>query len=68
MKVPQTLISTTWSLEEPSAAGLIESVTMPSDANDHVSVFLYNEKYGHVATESRHSLPILAMLWRPYGG
>lgn len=37
MKVPQTLISTTWSLEEPSAAGLIESATMSSDANDHVS-------------------------------
>ncbi|XP_010695486.2 uncharacterized protein LOC104908039 isoform X2 [Beta vulgaris subsp. vulgaris] len=75
MKVPQTLVSITWSLEGPSATGACPSnchakelANFPCNASEHVSVFQYDGKSGYVATELQHPQPVLAMQWRPCGG
>ncbi|KNA22362.1 hypothetical protein SOVF_034760 [Spinacia oleracea] len=75
VKVPQTLVSTTWSLEGPSASGVYPTnfraeglATVPCKESVHVTVFQYDGKSGYVATELQHPQPVLAIQWRPCGG
>ncbi|CAO2835453.1 unnamed protein product [Amaranthus hypochondriacus] len=75
LNVPQTLVSSTWSLEGPLATGVYSTkfhakglATMPCNSSDHVSVFQYDGKSGYIASELRHPQPVLAMQWRPCGG
>ena len=75
LNVPQTLVSSTWSLEGPLATGVYSTklhakglATMPCNSSDHLSVFQYDGKSGYIASELRHPQPVLAMQWRPCGG
>uniref|UniRef100_A0A803KZQ1 RAVE complex protein Rav1 C-terminal domain-containing protein n=1 Tax=Chenopodium quinoa TaxID=63459 RepID=A0A803KZQ1_CHEQI len=75
MKVPQTLVSATWSLDGLSATGAYPTnhhadglVNVPCNESGCVSVFQYDRKAGYVAAELRHPQPVLAIQWRPCGG
>ncbi|XP_074279658.1 uncharacterized protein LOC141604964 isoform X2 [Silene latifolia] len=74
-KVPQTLVSTTWSLEGPLATGAYPTQlhdnrlgSTTCNTSHYVTVYHYDGKSGCVSSELRHPQPVFAIQWRPSGG
>ncbi|KAH9622667.1 hypothetical protein KSS87_015596 [Heliosperma pusillum] len=75
IKVPQTLVSTTWSIEGPSATGAYPTQlhdnglgSITCNTSHCVTVYHYDGKSGCVSSELRHPQPVFAIQWRPSGG
>ncbi|XP_042479936.1 uncharacterized protein LOC122060893 isoform X2 [Macadamia integrifolia] len=69
---PQTLVSTTWSIEGPAATtaylGLSDnedSSSLPNGASKYVLVFQNDVKHGSLRAELQHPQPVSMIQWRP---
>ncbi|GMH22541.1 hypothetical protein Nepgr_024384 [Nepenthes gracilis] len=75
MRLAQTLVSTTWSIDGPSASGSYpselhaEGLFLTTNAARNCVTVCHNvEKYGYAISELQHPQPVLAIQWRPSRG
>lgn len=71
--LPQTLVSTTWTIEGPSATAACpykqhKEESLASVGGQYVLVFQHDGKNGYLNAELRHPLPVLMIQWRPLTG
>ncbi|CAK9136914.1 unnamed protein product [Ilex paraguariensis] len=68
-ELPQALVSTTWSIDGPSAAAPFQQqIRGSSEASKCVFVLLRGGKSEFVNAELRHPLPVSMIQWRPITG
>ena len=68
-ELPQALVSTTWSIDGPSAtAPFQQQIRGSSEASKCVFVLLRGGKSEFVKAELRHPLPVSMIQWRPITG
>ncbi|XP_031374967.1 uncharacterized protein LOC116189446 isoform X2 [Punica granatum] len=65
--VPQTLVSTTWSIEGPSATAAYPDELVREESRC-VLVFQNDGRHGYFKAELRHPQPVVSIQWRPSTG